>query len=143
MIRLLILVSFITLTQSRLSAQIEWDFTFNAQTEEVELRAKLDEGWHLYSQRIENDLGPIPTSILFKTSDCFKLIGKTNEPESIQAYDPNFEGELNFFEHEVVFTQKVRTSPECKINGAVDYMICNETMCLPPTVVEFSIKIEE
>ena len=27
-----------------------------------------------------------------------KLIGKTVEPESIKAYDPNFEGELNFFE---------------------------------------------
>ncbi len=125
-----------------LSAQIEWNFAYSETSEHVELKANLEEGWHLYSQKIQNDIGPIPTSILFKTSDCFKLIGKTNEPESIKAYDPNFEGELSFFEHEVVFTQKIKAEEGCRITGAVDYMICNETMCLPPTVVEFSINID-
>lgn len=131
------------LLQSSLFAQIEWSFSYNEKSETVELKATLEEGWHLYSQQIKNDLGPIPTSILFKTDDCFKLIGKTVEPESIKAYDPNFEGELNFFEKEVTFRQKIRSAENCVINGAVDYMICNETMCLPPTVKEFTIKINE
>lgn len=143
MLRLALLVGLFTLIFGQAIGQIEWTFAYNDASEEVELKAVLDEGWHLYSQRIQNDLGPIPTSILFKTSDCFKLLGKTNEPESIKAYDPNFEGELNFFEHEVVFRQKVKVADGCVINGAVDYMICNETMCLPPTVIEFKIKTKE
>lgn len=143
MFKAVLIIIFSFLGFFHLSAQIEWEFSYNSGEEKVELHASLEEGWHIYSQKINNDIGPIPTSILFKTSDCYKLIGKTNEPESIKAYDPNFEGELNFFEHEVVFTQKIKTEAGCQIDGAVDYMICNETMCLPPTVIEFRIKVED
>jgi hypothetical protein len=124
-------------------AQIDWSFSFNSESNEIELRADLEEGWHLYSQYIENDLGPIPTSILFKTSDCFKLLGKTKEPESIKAYDPNFEGDLNFFSDKVTFSQKVKIEGACSIKGAVDFMICNDRMCLPPTVKEFIVSVQD
>lgn len=124
-------------------AQINWEFSYNSKSNEVELTATLDEGWHLYSQFIDNDLGPIPTSILFKTSDCFELIGKTKEPPSTKAYDPNFEGELNFFSDKVTFLQKIKTEGACQIKGAVDFMICNSTMCLPPTLKEFSISVQD
>ena len=139
----LILTLVLSFFTRRVEAQIEWSFGFNESTSEVELTATLEDGWHLYSQFIDNDLGPIPTSFLFKTSDCLKLLGQTKEPTSIKDYDPNFEGELNFFVSRVTFIQRVKVEGNCEIKGVVDYMICNDTKCLPPTLHEFTISVKE
>ena len=123
--------------------KVEWAYSFDSESSTIEIKAKIVEGWHLYSQHIENEIGPVPTSFEFSENDAFSLVGKTIEPESLKEYDENFEGELNFFKDEVVFSQKIKINKSTTVNGVVTFMVCNDTMCLPPTDIKFSIKINK
>lgn len=135
---LLILFGF----SSTLEAQdvVSWTGTYNPKTSMIEIRASISPGWHLYSQYVDNSVGPVPTSFSFKSSNDFALSGSVQEPKAIQKYDENFEAMLDFFEKEVVFTQKVDVEKKSVLEATVTFMVCNETMCLPP--VDQKIKIE-
>jgi thiol:disulfide interchange protein DsbD len=119
--------------------KVNWTFDFNPTGNLVEVKAVIADGWHLYSQYIDDGIGPIPTAFEFQENPNVKFIGKTLEPESIREYDPNFEGDLNFFKDEVVFTQKVKITEPTEIKGMVTYMICNDVMCMPPVDENFRI----
>lgn len=123
--------------------KVEWSYSFDSESSTIQVKAGIAEGWHLYSQYIENEIGPIPTSITFEENEDYVIVGKTIEPESLKEYDPNFEGDLNFFKDEVVFTQKIKLEKSTTVNGVVTFMVCNDTMCLPPTDIEFSITINK
>jgi len=86
--------------------------------------AKLDSGWHLYSQHIP-DKGP-STEFTYDSSHNYHLIGETEEGESIKKYDPNLEMEVLYFEREAVFKQKINVvgKGDFTITGAIDYMVC-------------------
>lgn len=118
---------------------VKWNFSYNKEEATAEFTATLEDGWHLYSITTKPDAGPIATSFQFNENDAVKLKGKTKEPEAIEEYDENFESHLKFFEHKVVFTQKVKSSEETSLTGSVTYMVCNATMCLPPVDEHFEI----
>ena len=122
--------------------KVQWSFSFDNDLNTIQIKADIAEGWHLYSQHIDDEIGPVPTSIDFSENEDVILIGTTEEPESLKEYDENFEGELNFFEDEVVFSQKIDVRKTSKLDGVVTFMVCNHTMCLPPVDKEFSIRIE-
>lgn len=110
---------------------------------EIILSAKIDTPWHIYSQFIQ-DGGPIPTTIVIEKSPDFKLIGKVKEEGNLIAkHDKAFDMELKYFDHAVAFRQKIKIISEgdLKIKGTVDFMVCNEEMCLPPTTEEFDLLI--
>lgn len=134
-----ILVSMLSFGQEK----VEWTYSFDSESSTIQIKATIDEGWHLYSQHIDNEIGPVPTSISFEKNGEVVIVGKTIEPESLKEYDENFEGELNFFKDEVVFTQKIKLKKSTTLNGVVTFMVCNDTMCLPPTDIDFSIKINK
>ena len=132
---LIFLISFASFGQD----QVKWDF--NVQDGVFEAKATIAEGWHLYSQHIENEIGPIPTSFSFEENSKVELLGSVQEPEPLKEYDANFEGELNFFKDEVKFQQGLKYEVGAELNGSVTYMVCNATMCLPPTDKNFTIKL--
>ncbi|NNK80425.1 MAG: hypothetical protein HKO93_02920, partial [Flavobacteriales bacterium] len=79
----------------------EYDITFTAE---------IEPHWHLYSQNLESDFGPIPTSFSFADSTGrFELLGKTQEGTPLVSYDPNFEMDLSYFETKADFVQRIRT----------------------------------
>jgi hypothetical protein len=119
---------------------VQWSASYNADLSQIEIKAAIKEGWHLYSQHIDNNVGPVPTQFSFQSSDNFQLKGAVIEPKAIQKYDANFEATLNFFEQEVVFIQKIDVFRKTTLEGEVTFMVCDETMCLPP--VDQPIKIE-
>jgi hypothetical protein len=123
--------------------KVEWSFSYDASSGVVHLNAHLAEGWHLYSQHIANDIGPVPTAVHFDPNKDIKLIGKVDEPKPVQEYDENFEALLDYFEHEVNFTQRVSVKSSTILTGAVTYMACNSTQCLPPTDEYFSIELKK
>lgn len=120
---------------------IAWNFSYNKETKVLELSADLADGWHLYSQHIANDVGPVPTSFQFEENKAIKLIGKVNEPIPTQEYDENFEAMLDFFEDQVIFTQRISVKKDTTVKGFVTFMMCNKTMCLPPSDQHFSIEL--
>jgi thiol:disulfide interchange protein DsbD len=123
--------------------EISWNVAYNADNQTIEFTASIAIGWHLYSQHIADGAGPVATSFVFNELNGIKLKGKVEEPESIRKYDQSFEATLNFFEGKVTFTQHISktTKNASTITGTITYMLCNDTMCLPPVDVPFTIEI--
>ncbi len=108
------------------------------------VKATIDDNWHLYSQSIP-DGGPIPTSFTFKDVEGqFQLIGKTVEGEGHEEFDKVFEMDIKYFEKEAIFKQKIRLlkTGKIEINELVEFMVCDDTNCLPPTEVDISFTVD-
>lgn len=132
-----VLLSFFGISQSK----IQWIYSYNSEEKTVDIQVNIADGWHLYSQHVDNEIGPVPTNFVFEENPHVKLIGKVTEPTPIQEYDENFEAMLDFFEGKVVFSQRVSVKSATTLKGVVTYMLCNDTMCLPPVDEQFSIEI--
>ncbi|MFT7113954.1 MAG: hypothetical protein ACI8P7_000734, partial [Candidatus Azotimanducaceae bacterium] len=106
--------------------------------------ATIDDGWHLYSQDLPDVFPrPEPTEFYFDTLRDVSLEGKTLEGESEHEYDPNFEMDLNYFSHKAVFSQIVKiTSDRGVVKGAVGFMTCDDSRCLPPDYFDFEFTLD-
>ena len=125
---------------------VNWEFSQKqlSDTEiELQFKATIDEGWHLYSQFI-NDDGPVPTEFTFITEGGYELIDGVAEGVPIEEFDPNFDMILKYFGNEAIFTQIVQISSaeDFSLDGNVYFMVCDEAQCLPPEEVEFSFEIK-
>lgn len=132
-------------TQAQIFTPITWSFDakkIGVNEYEVQMRAAIEPGWHLYTQFLPADQGPIPTKFVFTPNAAVSLIGKVKEPKAKKEYDPNFDMELAWFEKTVVFTQKVRVQKTSILKGEVEFMVCDHEKCLPPDIVPFEIKLE-
>jgi len=100
-------------------------------------KATIDAGWHLYSQDVPEN-GPIPTSFYYTAADAaFQLDGKTEEEAGHVVDDPVFKMEIKFFENSTAFEQRVKTKNGLeKITAQVEFMVCDDTRCLPPETVD-------
>lgn len=108
----------------------------------VQIKVEISEGWHLYSMHSNPNIGPIPTKINFEPNDQVTLVGGVKEPTPITKYDPNFKGELKFFNNQVVFTQKIKSTETTQLKGSIMYMVCNNEQCMPPVDKEFIIELK-
>lgn len=108
----------------------------------VFLKATMDNGWHIYSQHVK-DGGPIKTSFTFAKSKDYTLVGPVSEPKPETRFEKAFSMDVSFFEKEVIFQQKIKLkSPKVTaIKGQLEYMTCNDSKCLPPEDVNFTIPI--
>ena len=145
--RLLFVILSTIFTFSGLSAQIfepiKWKIELkstSATSGEVRLKAKIDEGWHLYGLNIPKD-GPKATAIVFDKLSNVKKLGGISAPSKLEkSYDANFGMELSWYVNEAVFIQKFKFDDpaKVKISGYVEYMACNDMNCLPPQQEPFS-----
>lgn len=105
-------------------------------------RAAIEKNWHLYSQEVPED-GPIPTAFTFETGPGFERIGNVTESEGVSEYDQVFDMVITSFENSATFTQRIkRTGPEAfTVKGEVEFMVCDDARCLPPTYVDLEFKI--
>jgi len=124
---------------------VKWQFTtkkVNANTYEVVATATIERGWHLYAQ--EAGEGPIPTSFKFTKNPLVSQQGKIAEVGKLKkAFDKNFDSELKYYENSVSFVQKVTVKGKAatKLKGSVEFMVCDDHQCLPPTEVAFSYNL--
>ncbi len=96
--------------------------------------AKIEEHWHLYSQK-EVEGGNLPTEFIYDSIaqiKDFKLVGKTLESQSITAYDKVFQLDLNFFEKEAIFTQKIEVLNKDleTISVEIGFQACDDKSCI-------------
>lgn len=108
----------------------------------VTFTAKIDKGWHLYSQFMKSG-GPIPTTFRFSTSTSASLIGKvTEKPAALKGFDQAFGITIQYHERQVTFTQLVHTSnQQVHLKGLLTFMVCSGQKCLPPSDVSFDIPL--
>lgn len=105
--------------------------------------ATIDAKWHLYSQTVPED-GPIPTTFLFKSSTNYLKKGNTKEEEGHTISDPVFNMEIKFFETKALFKQRIliKEKKSFKVNATVEFMVCDDSRCLPPTEVDLVFNIK-
>jgi DsbC/DsbD-like thiol-disulfide interchange protein len=115
----------------------------NATETMVLLRARIQPGWHIYSQNVKEG-GPIKTSFTFTPSKTYTLAGKTIEPTPKTKYEEGFKMNVGYFEKEVVFQQKIRikSTSSTEVKGVLEYAVCNKIGCLPPEELAFNIPIK-
>ena len=124
---------------------VKWSYSsekINDKEYDLLLTAKIEKGWHLYSQFIEEG-GPIPTSFKFNSSAAYRLIGKVTEsPKPITAFDKNFNMEIAWHKNQVVFKQRISlNNPVAAVTGVLEFMVCDDQRCLPPAEVEFEVPL--
>ncbi|MDR6763675.1 thiol:disulfide interchange protein DsbD [Flavobacterium sp. 2755] len=108
----------------------------------LKAQAIIESGWHLYGQNIEQG-GPSPTVFTFKNpKNSFQLIGRTTEEKGHEMMDKMFNMNIKYFEEKAVFTQKIKcTSDESIITAEVEFMVCDDSNCLPPSTEELTFKL--
>jgi len=106
--------------------------------------ATIDNGWHLYAQEVPED-GPIPTTFSYATTSDYKIIGETSEEEGHTVDDPVFEMKIKFFEDKAEFRQRIKLlNQELSIvEGEVEFMVCDDSKCLPPDTVSLVFKMNQ
>ncbi|MBE8726849.1 protein-disulfide reductase DsbD family protein [Flavobacterium hungaricum] len=136
---------FSTFVKAQIYNPLKWKTSIEkiSDTEyELEAKAIIEPGWHLYSQEV-SDGGPIPTHFSFTKSAAFELIGAVKEAKGKTINDPVFKMQIKFFEKETVFRQRIRilSSQPFKIKAAVEFMVCNDENCLPPSSDELEFAV--
>ncbi|WET04133.1 thioredoxin family protein [Flavobacterium sp. YJ01] len=108
----------------------------------LKAQAVIQSGWHLYGQYIEEG-GPSRTAFTFKnTKKNFELVGKTTEEKGHEVVDKIFDMKIKYFEDKALFTQKIKfTDAVSNVAGEVEFMVCDDSNCLPPTSEELTFKI--
>jgi DsbC/DsbD-like thiol-disulfide interchange protein len=108
------------------------------------ITATIAQPWHLYSQNMGPG-GPTPTKITFNKNPLVTVIGKSKENGKLQkTYDNNFKMDVLYYSNEVSFTQEltVKAGVKTNITGLVNYLVCDDTQCLPPSKKTFDIKLQ-
>jgi hypothetical protein len=123
--------------------EVTWDGQYDSQQKRLKILASVPEGWHIYSQFIAPEVGPVPTSFLLKPSSGIKCIGKVEQPTPIQQYDDAFGALLDYFEGNVSFNQQLKVKKAGSVQCTISYMMCDKTMCLPPTEKQLLITINK
>jgi thiol:disulfide interchange protein DsbD len=109
----------------------------------IVITANIVNGWHMFSQK-PTDAGPVPTSFIFQPSKQFQLIGTTEEIGAKEEFIKEFDATLFLFSSKAEFSQKVKLLSKTVFNikFKVEYMCCNDKMCLPPKTIELIIKTQ-
>ncbi|TDX00479.1 protein-disulfide reductase DsbD domain-containing protein [Dinghuibacter silviterrae] len=112
------------------------------------IHAALDEGWHIYAQRQpkKTTVKPTATSFHFLNSPLLTYEGPVKEEGKLFHYRDEETGiAQDQYSGNVVFTQVVRLRGHAtvQLTGTVDYQVCTEKECLPPTTSSFSVSLSE
>ena len=108
---------------------------------EITLKAAIDKGWHLYGTELPSEDGPSATNIDFSRLEGAELDGKIeSSSDLVVKFDNIFGFELNWYENEAVFTQKLKItdSENWAIGGSISYMGCNDETCMMGDPFSFS-----
>jgi thiol:disulfide interchange protein DsbD len=121
---------------------VKGTFKYNAKSSTVIATGEIEPGWHLYSQKTDENAGPIPTKMVIEASKNYKIVGVAVEgtvPHEI--FDKNFESTVYLFELQYAAEQQINVKKQGALKGEMQYMICDDTKCLPPISVPFTLEI--
>ena len=143
--------AFLLLFSNFLFAQIQnpvhWSYSakkINATIYEVHLTANIEGRWHLYSQTTPAG-GPVATTITFTKNPLLTMDGKIKEVGKLQQkHEPLFGVDVKQFSDKVDFVQivKLKTPVKTNVAGSIEFMVCDDKQCLPPSTQKFSILLK-
>ena len=133
-------------SQSQKLAPVKWAYQAVKTGDKkynVIITANVDAPWHIYSQFVKK--GPVPTTVQFAKNPLVVLSGSTKEVGNLEKkFDNNFGAVIGSFGGKVQFIQAVtlKVNTKTKLTGTIEYMVCNEERCLPPTKQSFEVDIQ-
>jgi DsbC/DsbD-like thiol-disulfide interchange protein len=143
---LLLLVIALTTNLQAQKAKVAWKYASKKVSEgvyDVTLTAAVPAGWHLYSQTTGE--GPVATKFTFTKNALLTVEGKVAEKGKLTSVNDKVWGNTQkYYSGTVVFTQRVKLKGKIKtsVTGEIEYMICDDKQCLPPTIEKFVIKLQ-
>lgn len=126
--------------------QVSWIYSSKKiadKTYELQITANITGNYHLYATKAGVE-GPVATTFTFSPNPLLAFEGGIIEKgKRITKREEAWDGNVNFFEKTVTFVQKVKTKSNAKtnVNGKVEFMVCNDDLCLPPSEIIFKIPI--
>jgi len=110
---------------------------------EIVFNASIGEGWHLYDLGPYTD-GPNPTVFTFDASPNYKKSGGVKmliQPKI--EFDEMFQMKIGYFLNKAQFAQtfQVLSKDSVTVKGFIEWMVCDNGSCLPPTEYEFAVKL--
>jgi thiol:disulfide interchange protein DsbD len=138
------LVTALGLTAQQLDP-VKWSYSVketSATEAELLFTAKLDAGWHLYSQYTD-PTGPLAINFEFEDSKDYQRLGKVLEPKPHEEMDEVFGCIVKSFSGTVVFRQKVKrlSDKDFTVKGILNYQLCNDGSCIAPEDRDFAFKV--
>jgi thiol:disulfide interchange protein DsbD len=121
---------------------VKWSFELKdlpSAEKEIRMTAVIEKGWHMYDMNLPEG-GPVSTSVSYEYLRGAELTGKpVASVLPSEIFDQAFNMQLRWYENTVVFVQKIKVTDYKKfgVSGGVEYMVCNDEMCLPPERVPF------
>jgi hypothetical protein len=142
----LLALLFATSVFGQSNKQVQWNFSskkISDNTYEIHMTATVSGDWHLYAQNVGVD-GPVPTSFSFNKNPLLVLDNKIKEVGTlVKKKEEVWGGVVNYYLNKVNFIQVVKLKGNIKTNvaGKVEFMVCNESQCLPPSTVDFKVNV--
>jgi thiol:disulfide interchange protein DsbD len=132
---------------SQILEPVEWSTSVEKISDDTYIlvsKANIEKGWHLYAQDVPDD-GPIPTTFSYNLDEEGVLLGLTKESEGHIVDDPVFLMKIKYFEDYTEFRQaiKVINNGLSSVLGEVEFMVCDDTRCLPPTYIDLEFNLNE
>ncbi|MCU0387900.1 MAG: protein-disulfide reductase DsbD N-terminal domain-containing protein [Chitinophagaceae bacterium] len=126
---------------------VKWSFEskkIDAKNYELIITASIDPGWHIYTIDHSGDIG-VATSFTFNKNPLGDLKGNVKtSAKPKKSKDPSTGEMVAFYEGKVVFSQTVTLKSPVKTTytGSVEFMACDDKMCLPPSEKNFTINLQ-
>jgi thiol:disulfide interchange protein DsbD len=128
------------------SKQVQWSYfakKISDKVYEVHLTATINGDYHLYAQDAGGD-GPVATTFTFTKNPLTLFDGKIKENgKQIKKFETAWKHDVKYYESKVDFVQivKLKANVKTSLAGKVEFMVCNDKQCLPPSEVEINVNI--
>lgn len=111
----------------------------------VVMEASVPENFHMYDLGPYDDMGPTATVLTFTAGEGAELVdGVELLTPAHRYYDDIYEMEIGTLEGTARFAQKVRLSaPSAKVTVGLEWMICDDQSCQPPSDEELTILLPD
>lgn len=125
---------------------VKWTFRAEKKAEgsyDIIAEAVIDEGWHIYGPGTHQEGSPVPTSLIVTADASNTLDGKIMDQSSarVEEHDKYFDMQVVKFKHDARITQSIKSSSPKTVSGSLEFMACDQSRCLAPEFLEFTIDL--
>ncbi len=124
---------------------VKWTVTakpIDHETYDINITAKIENGYYIYSHDMSPDIGPLPASIHIDDSKDYSKVGKLSFiGQKKVTFEEVWGAETSKFYKSVTFVQRVKLlKDEVVLKGFYEASACKE-LCSPPDGDEFQLKL--
>ena len=130
------LFAFCTIAVSaQIQNPVKWDINSQKTGEneyQINFKAKIDNGWHIFAQYLPKGNYSLPTSFTFEQLTDVERVDTVRELSKVTEENDEIAGAVvRYFCNEAVFAQTFKvTGPAPVVSGKIEYQTCSDEMCV-------------